>query len=1116
MKIATIPLACVLLSSGVGSLHADYRQHVLTDRPAAYWCFDGSANQLVRNHAPGFPPGTTEGRYFASAINRPGVSGLAAMFDHQHRAGRVEMRFDEQRDRTIEKILNGSFSVELWLLDEATAPDGKRNYSIFYKADEKSFTGNSLWLYRARQDGRYHFRIRGRSGRQLGLTIANPAGEKRAGDGQWHHLVISVDRAEAKDGKGRLLAFLDGKQVAHSVIDSEVAIDNDGPLIIGNNHSSNATWRGGIDELAIYDRAIDAATVSRHFESGRRELMLQHQPPSTLAARREFFELKVRPLFIEKCADCHSGEPESDSVLAIGSRQALLTGGEYGPAIVPERAVDSLLMHAVKRIHKELQMPPDNDNALSKTEIADLARWIDEGAVWGGTEFTTENPSGNDTRTPQPARRTLRSTHWAFQTPSHDPPPRVANLRWAQSGIDRFVEAERQQLELTAVEPADRRTLIRRATLDLIGLPPTPKEVSVFLNDSRDDDVAFERVINRLLASQHYGERQGRYWLDVARYADTQGDVGDFPIPMAYRYRNWVIDSLNADMPFDEFLRAQIAGDLLARDEENAEVARGLVVATGFIAISRRFGNTKNDDMHLTIEDTIDTLGRGVLGLTFRCARCHDHKFDPILSSDYYGLYGIFESTIYPWMGASNEKSPSALAPAIPDERSLRRADEYWALISRYEYQINNHHRPWLKPTLDEFKNATKEIEQAKAAGQLTDALEAKRKLLLARYQGKFSELMLHDLDWIKKEKKRLAEHPDVEFVFAVSEGAPHDAKRHRRGDPKRLGEQMPRRFLQIIDGPEPPAIPSGSGRLELARWLTRPQHPLTARVIVNRIWQQHFGRGLVATSDNFGRQGSEPSHPQLLDWLAYKFVNDGWSLKKLHRQIMLSQTYRLRSDIGLPGREVVSHQLQTKNHHPEFTDPENIYLWRFSRRRLEAEVIRDSVLAVAGLLDRSQGGSHPFKPWHAARFSLNRPFHEEFPTNRRSVYVMTQRLFRNSFLGLFDGPDRNSSTSLRSSSNVPSQALYLMNSPFVREQAEALAQRLITEVQGDDLQVARLYQLAFGRDPDLDEKQSIREFMKRYREEARQSVPAAERHLQALTALSRVVLTGNEFFFIE
>jgi hypothetical protein len=860
---------------------------------------------------------------------------------------------------------------------------------------------------------------------------------------------------------------------------------------------------------------VSGETAGRQFGAGRHRLIAQAPSTSPLAARREFFELKIRPLLVEKCADCHDGGPDSDSDLAISSRKALLDGGDYGPAIVPGRAADSLLMHAVKRIHKELRMPPDAEDALSKKEIADLARWINDGAVWGKAEFGVRN--SEEKPTPHSALRIPHSDHWSLQPRRVVSPPKVADARWTNSGIDRFTEAKRQQLKLSAVEPADRRTLIRRATLDLIGLPPTPVEVAAFLNDPDEDDAAFEQVVNRLLASKHYGELQGRLWLDVARYADTQGDVGDFPIPKAYRYRNWVIDSLNADMPFDDFLQAQIAGDLLAHDTNDTVTARELVVATGFIAISRRFGNSKKDDMHLTIEDTIDTIGRGVLGLTFRCARCHDHKFDPILSSDYYGLYGIFESTVYPWMGMSNEKSPSALAPALPDKQSLRKAGEYWALISRYEYQINNHFRPWLKPTLDEFKTVSKQIEQVSAAGQATAALEEKRNELLARYKGKFRELMLHDLDWIKREKKQQAENPEIEFVFAVSEGSSHDAKLHRRGNPKRLGETTPRRFLQVLDGPKPPVIKLGSGRLELSRWLTQPDHPLTARVIVNRVWQQHFGRGLVATPDNFGRQGSKPSHPQLLDWLAEQFVRDGWSLKKLHRRIMLTQTYRLSSDEGLRITEADSNNRQSALPNPQSADPENITLWRFSRRRLEAEVIRDSMLAVTGLLDRSQGGAHPFKPWHAARYSLNRPFHEEFPTRRRSVYMMTQRLFRNSFLGLFDGPDRNSSTSLRGSSNVPSQALYLMNSAFVKEQAEAFTRRLIEEVEGEELRVTRLYQLAFGRDPDSAERRSIHEFLTRYRNAAgHPKKPAEQEDVQALIAMCRVVLTGNEFFFID
>ena len=488
--------------------------------------------------------------------------------------------------------------------------------------------------------------------------------------------------------------------------------------------------------------------------------------------------------------------------------------------------------------------------------------------------------------------------------------------------------------------------------------------------------------------------------------------------------------------------------------------------------------------------------------MTLRCARCHDHKFDPIRQTDYYGLYGIFESTTYPWMGMSNEKSPSALSPARPDPETMRKAKDHWNLITRYEYQINNHFRPWLKPTLDEFRGVTKRI--ASLDGQTPDSadlqkLEERREELLSRHKGRFRELMLHGLNWIKAEKKQLAENPGIEFLFAVSEGRPHDAKLHRRGNVRTLGDVVPRHAPPLMDGNGTLDIGNGSGRLELARWITRPDHPLTTRVIVNRIWQQHFGRGLVETADNFGRQGVTPSHPELLDWLTEQFVTDGWSLKKLHRRIMLTETYRLSS--------AESPEALAAN-------PGNQWLWRQAPRRLDAEQIRDAMLMVSGDLDRSQGGPHPFKPWHVVRYSLNRPFHEEYPTNRRSVYLMTQRLFRNSFLGLFDGPDTNSSTSRRGSANVPAQALYLMNSSFVQQQSESLARRLQASYADDEQRVLELCRIALGRRPHTAETELFLQFLRDYGTDE----PTKDRSVprKGLIALSRAVITSNEFFFVE
>lgn len=1083
MKLRLLLFAFLIASRGSLLLAADYAQTVLADKPVLYWRFDEASAEKTDDEV-----GLADGRFVANGPGRRGVAGLAAAFDRAHPAGRVEAKLTAEQDAQLERVLNESFSLELWLLDEAAKPDGKVNSSLFYKPDPKQFWRNSTWLYRARQDGHYYFRFNNRGDKPAGLRIRNPAGEKAAGDGQWHHIVITVSRAGTR---GVMAAFLDGKKVDETTFSVDLAIDNSGPLTIGNGVHPNSPWQGLIDEFALYDRALDAKTIGTHHAAGQESMKSAMKTTSPLAAREEFFELKVRPLLIEKCADCHTGEAESESVLAVNSRRALINGGDFGPAIIPGRAEDSLLIHAVKRIHKEVHMPPEKSDALSRDEIAALTRWIDEGAIWPGSSKslgTKSNPVAEKKLTIDPER------DWALLPRRVVDPPAVKDSRWAGSGIDRFLERRRAEGGLKATSRADRRTLIRRATFDLTGLPPSPEEVSAFLSDTDEDSAAFAKVVDRLLASRQYGERTGRLWLDVARYADTQGDVGDIPIQTAYLYRDWVINSLNQDLPFDRFIRAQIAGDILAEESSSHAEARQLNIATGFLALSRRFGNTKKEDIHLTIEDTIDTVGRGVLGLTLRCARCHDHKFDPILNTDYYGLYGIFESTVYPWMGMSNEKSPSDLAPAVPSKESRETAQKYWGLISRYEYQINNHHRPWLKPTLDEFKSVSKKLESV--TGEDRTKLEAQQNELLARFSGRFRELMLKGLPWIRSEKQRMAENPGMEFVFAVAEGQGGNARIHRRGNPEQPGEETPRRFLTAVDGPKPPQIVGGSGRLQLANWLTRPDHPLTARVIVNRVWQQHIGRGLAATPDNFGRQGTKPSHPELLDWLAEEFIQDGWSLKKLHRRILLSESYQLSSQA-----EAFSFE----------ADPENILVSRFERRRLDAESIRDALLAVSGRLDRSPGGAHPMQPWYKNRFSLNSPFHLEPASNRRSVYLLTQRLFRHSILDQFDGPDRNSSTAKRGSSNIPSQALFLMNSKFVREQAEALAVRLAKEAADDEARIQRIFQLAYSRDPDATELTSLLKFLKSYRE-----ANATREGEPELVALSRAILTSNEFFFID
>ncbi len=547
--------------------------------------------------------------------------------------------------------------------------------------------------------------------------------------------------------------------------------------------------------------------------------------------------------------------------------------------------------------------------------------------------------------------------------------------------------------------------------------------------------------------------------MDVAHYADTAGDNADYPVPELATYRDYIIDSFNQDKPYDRFVREQLAGDILARDESGEEYAES-VVATGFLALSRRYGTGPFELWHLTLEDAIETTGRAFLGLTLRCARCHDHKFDPVAQTDYYALYGMFASTSFPWAGSEETHSKGFprmnFIPLVEPGRADPRLKAYRERLAELDRII---------PAAEKSPDAR---DQRRLAGLKTERIRLQRTSL----------------------------PPDLPGSYAVTEGKPTDVPLQRRGDPGSPGPVVPHgvpRFAFLAgDPPQPPASGS-SGRLELVRWLTRPEHPLTPRVMVNRIWQHHFGRGIVATPSNFGVRGEPPSHPELLDWLAARFVASGWSIKAIHREIVLSETYQLSSD---------------SDERDAALDPEDRWLWRYPRRRLDAESIRDAMLAVSGRLDRGRPGRHPFPPIEAWHWTQHDAFQTVYPTDHRSVYLMTQRLIKHPFLAIFDGPDTNSSTDVRSRSTVPLQALYFLNNPFVLENAAGFARRMIAASTDSRARIALGYQLAWGRPPDQPELDLALRFIRRA------SAEAAD--VQAWTSLAKVLLTANEFLYID
>ncbi len=769
--------------------------------------------------------------------------------------------------------------------------------------------------------------------------------------------------------------------------------------------------------------------------------LLHAQSPEGIA----YFEQNIRPLLASNCYACHSAQASKPmSGLLLDSKAGMLRGGASGvPAVVPGKPDESLIIAAVRGQKPGLKMPPGK--TLDAAEIDKLLEWIRMGA-----------PDPRTGGSPPPASCIWQKArqHWAFQ-PVRDPdPPHVSASEWNRSPIDRFIKARLDEKKLVPQPRAAKLTLIRRATYDLTGLPPALADVDAFLKDTSPN--AFEKVVDRLLASPQYGERWGRHWLDVVRYADTAGDNADFPVPSMFRYRNWVIAAFNRNEPYDEFLREQIAGDILAAKSSDEEDYRQKTIATGYLANARRFGS-RAAEFHLTIDDVIDNLGKGMLGLTVGCARCHDHKFDPIPTTDYYALYGIFKSTNFPHPGT--EIYPHTYGFAALDRSQSARLEQYEKALSGLDNRIED-----IKAGKIKFGNAEEKREAERA-----DAADV---------------------------RKLSAEYPYVAKAYAVSEGKPADARVMVRGEPQSLGPAVPRGFLTVLGGQKLPADEKGSGRMELADWITDPKNPLTARVMVNRIWLWHFGQGIVATQDDFGTRGEPPSNPELLDYLASRFMECGWSVKKLHRLIMLSRAYQMAS--GSNARNALE-------------DSRNAYLWKFNLRRLDAEEFRDSLLMVSGNLDFTPGAEQPFPPEMQWKYTQHTPFlgaEDRYATNKRSVYLMQQRIRRQPFLDLFDGPDPNAETGTRPLTTTALQALYTMNDPFFHAQAAALAARLAKETGTDAERMRLAFRLLYGRSPTGEEIKQSRDFLA-------QASKTADR-TAAWAGLMRVLLSSSEFMTVD
>jgi cytochrome c553 len=745
----------------------------------------------------------------------------------------------------------------------------------------------------------------------------------------------------------------------------------------------------------------------------------------TAAEQGAFFERRVRPLLVARCHACHSADTKPAGGLRVDDHLGLLTGGNTGPAVIPHDAAGSLLLRRVQEEGKR-RMPLDSE-PLTAEEVAILETWIAAGAVWPRLTLPEESEDQSAWYD------SLRAEHWAWQPLVVVPPPSPADAGWALDDADRFIRARLEQEGLEPAGDASRRDFIRRVTFDLTGLPPEPADVAAFLAD--ESATAHESLVDRLLASADFGIQWGRHWLDVARYGESTGPSRNVPYPHAWRYRDYVIDAVARDVPFDQFIREQVAGDLLPAESEDE--ANRLRTATGFLALGPKDVNQrfKNRFVMDNVDEQIDVVTRSVLGLTVSCARCHDHKFDPVPTTDYYALAGIFTSTELA-AGLRNQMGGSGLAYYVPGQ------------LVRLEGDVP-------EPDAAEVERLTHEAQAAKERWEQIqgtpeglargpDGRPVQRKFRLADERAQAALLELTDP----------ARHGLV--VHGVRESATiGDTSVRIRGIAENLGPTVTRGFLTAFTVPGSGTVPTDrSGRLELAAWLTATHNPLTPRVIINRIWARLFGTGIVSTVDNFGTTGDRPSHPELLDFLARRFVADGWSVKTAIRRLVLSRTYRL-------GTAASAAELRQ--------DPANRLQWRHAPRRLSAEEIRDAMLEVAGTLQASAGPGSFIQEWQMREIRDNgaeaKRIHEHaLAVRQRSVYLPLLRGLVPRSLEAFDPVEQALVTGTRDTTNVPGQALYLLNSTFVRGQSLALAERLLAADDDDAVRIRTAFSGVLGR----------------------------------------------------
>ena len=924
------------------------------------------------------------------------------------------------------------------------------------------------------------------------------------------------------------------------------------------------------------------------------------QATSPASEQQEFFEKKIRPIFAQNCQRCHNAKARVAG-LDLSSAEGFARGGDSGPAYDTGKPMSSRLLLAVS-YDGDVKMPPTGK--LKEDELAALAAWVRIGAPWPGTSAIAVGAS--NAAAPKTTVRPFTDSEkqfWAFQPVSDPALPEVKNSGWVKTPIDRFILQKLEEKNLQPAPPADKLTLLRRATFDLTGLPPTVAEMREFLADNSPD--AYKKVVERLLASPRYGETWGRHWLDVARYADSTGNDEDHRYPNAWKYRDYVIESFNHDLPYNQFMREQVAGDLLPGDEPKGVNRRG-IVATGFLALGPKAVAQQDKAKMLfdVYDEQVDVTSKAFMGLTMACARCHNHKFDPLLTKDYYSMLGMFAST-KSFTNPDSHVSVVLEKPLVTKEEfdryrkqlNAHRAQEKRARLA-IEWIVDSVREPLIRAhstrLADDMLAAYQIYHAGKSSAEVAQQMNLSEEVLkkwadylkpgetvrgylnewhnaapdklaetamgyqrrfltrLAQWDKKVSEWRVKYQEAIAAKKDAVPDNPkfeagddrffnDVLFdngPFAVSEkdqkqflpeqwqqivklqadlaqfkkntpaepdmacaiedGELVSQQVFIRGDYNNKGEEAPRGFPAILARFDTRPEFKGSGRLQLAEWLAQADHPLTARVMTNRIWQWHFGEGLVRTPDNFGKMGERPTHPELLDYLAKQFVKNGWSVKAMHRMIMLSSAYQMDSMNPTLNAEA---------------DPDNRLLTRFNRRRLSVEEMRDGLLAVDGTIDLTMGGTLQTGRGTDGENSSGRLSLNPEKLKRRTVYLPLRRANLPTLLNLFDFGDATTPTGKRQLTNVATQALFWMNSEFLTDRSLNVAKSLLeNKTMNDAARIADAYQSILNRQADKAETEQAVNYLATFR----QKFAGADAEQQAWQSLCRILMSSNDFVYVD